>query len=246
MRKILMAIAYDGTAYHGWARQDGTKTVAGTIDRAVSELTGEDVMISGASRTDAGVHALMNMAVLETESKIPAEKFAGALNVRLPEDITIRWSKEADPSFSMREAKFFKTYRYSILNSSFRDPTKRLYTYQVTYELDIERMRDAAKPLVGEHDFKSFCSAHTEAKTTVRIIHSIEIEKNAETVNIRVSGYGFLYNMVRIIVGTLIEAGRGRLDPKDVKDILEACDRTKAGPTVPPEGLTLEFMEILP
>ena len=245
MRRLMLRVAYDGTLYHGWAFQEGQKTVAGTVTAAINELTGEEVELEGASRTDAGVHALMNIAVFDTASSIPPDKFGAALNTKLPEDIVIRSSEEVAPDFSIRKAQTEKTYVYSILNSDFADPLKRLYTYQVRYSLDVDKMYEAAQYLVGKHDFKSFCSVHTQALTTLREITGISAVREGELIKIRVSGYGFLYNMVRIISGTLIEVGRGRLEPEDIPGILSECDRSAAGPTAPPQGLLLEKIRII-
>ena len=245
MRRLMLRVAYDGTLYHGWAFQEGQKTIAGTLIDAIAELTGEKVELEGASRTDAGVHALMNIAVFDTGSPIPSEKFYAALNTKLPGDIKVRTSEEVSPDFSIRKTHTEKTYLYSILNSDFANPIKRLYTYQVKFPLDTDIMEEAAKYLVGKHDFKSFCSIHTQALTTVREITGISISREGDLIGIRVSGYGFLYNMVRIISGTLIETGRGRFKPQDVEEILSACDRSAAGPTAPPQGLLLEKIRIL-
>ena len=231
--------------------------------------------MSGASRTDAGVHALCNLAVFDTDSRIPAQKFSNALNVRLPEQICVIDSREVPADFHPRFCDTVKTYDYVIYNASFPSPRRRRFSFYSYTPFDVEKMRQAAQYLVGEHDFKSFCSVHTQAQTTVRTVTGIEvIEKpcaeeqaallagqGAETVSaqeqparrgvspreivIRVSGTGFLYNMVRIIAGTLMEAGRGAIEPEQVKSILEACDRSKAGPTAPPEGLTLVRYRIL-
>lgn len=245
MKRLMLKVAYDGTDYHGWAVQDGQTTVAGTIKRAIEDLTNEPVELEGASRTDAGVHALMNIAVFDTNTSIPSDKFYAALNTFLPEDIYIRSSEEVCPDFSIRKADTEKTYRYTILNSDFPDPLKRRYTYHVGYKLDVSAMGKAAGCLVGRHDFKSFCSVHTQAQTTIREITGTSVQRRGELVEIEVSGYGFLYNMVRIIAGTLIEVGRGRFDKDRVEAILNAHDRTTAGPTAPPQGLLLEKIRII-
>ncbi len=245
MKRVLLKIAYDGTAYHGWAEQDNAVTVSGCVRDAIESLTGERPELIGSSRTDAGVHALCNLAVFDTASRIPAEKFAGALNSRLPEDIVIRTSVETAPDFSPRTAKTIKTYRYRILKKKENDPLERLYTWRLGYELDTKRMRKAAGFLVGEHDFRAFASAHAQVLTTVRKIISVSVEENAQYIDILVRGYGFLYNMVRIITGTLVEAGRGRLEPEEIREILLSRDRRNAGPTAPPQGLTLMDIELV-
>ena len=276
MKRILLTVAYDGTGYSGFqAQKSGVPTIERELNRAITELTGVETEVSGASRTDAGVHALCNLAVFDTDSRIPPEKFANALNVRLPGQICVQDSREVPPDFHPRFCDTVKTYDYVIYNASFPSPRRRRFSFYSYTPFDVEKMRQAAQYLVGEHDFKSFCSVHTQAQTTVRTVTGIEvIEKpcaeeqaallagqGAETVSaqeqparrgvspreivIRVSGTGFLYNMVRIIAGTLMEAGRGAIEPEQVKSILEACDRSKAGPTAPPEGLTLVRYRIL-
>ena len=282
MKRILLTVAYDGTGYSGFqAQKSGVPTIERELNRALTELTGVETEVSGASRTDAGVHALCNLAVFDTESRIPPEKFANALNVRLPEQICVQNSREVPSDFHPRFCDTVKTYDYVIYNAPFPSPRKKRYTHYSYTPFDVEKMREAAQYLVGEHDFKSFCSIHTQAQTTTRTITEIEVierpceeEQTAERVAamippfdmdndsgtdpgparrtvspreivIRVSGTGFLYNMVRIIAGTLMEAGRGALAPEQIKVILNACDRSKAGPTAPPEGLTLVRYRIL-
>lgn len=261
MRRVMLTIAYDGTAYCGWQLQPGRETIESVLNRCLSELTGETIEVIGASRTDAGVHALGNIAVFDTDSSIPAEKFSYALNRRLPEDIRVRGSREVAADFHPRHCESIKTYEYRICNAEFPIPTKRLYAHFTYVPLDVGLMNRAAAYLVGEHDFKSFCSTDTQAQTTVRRIDSIEVweegagnhtaeDENAcaagqealqtgREIVIRVAGRGFLYNMVRIIAGTLMEVGRGKMPPERVKDILAACDRQTAGPTAPACGLTL-------
>ncbi len=249
MRRVMLTVAYDGTAYSGWQVQPGQETIEGVLNRCISGLTGEAVEVTGASRTDSGVHALGNVAVFDTESLIPAEKFSYALNQRLPEDIRIQGSEEVPVTFHPRHCASRKTYEYRIYNAPFPLPVKRLYAHFTYVPLDIDLMGQAAAYLVGEHDFKSFCSTDTQAQTTVRQIDSVEVREELQAgreIVIRVAGRGFLYNMVRIIAGTLMEVGRGKLPPESVKDILDARDRQKAGPTAPACGLTLvgyEFLE---
>lgn len=238
-RRICLTVAYDGTAYHGFQVQKNRKTIESELNRALSELTGEEIQVIGASRTDAGVHGLCNLAVFDTYFRISAEKFSYALNQRLPEDIRVRESKEVAADFHPRHCKSRKTYEYHILNAAFPDPVKRLYSYFTYVPLDVDRMRQAAAYLVGEHDFASFCSAGSQAETTVRTIYDLAVDRSGEEIVIRVTGSGFLYNMVRIIAGTLMEAGRGRMAPEKMEEILAAKDRTAAGPTAPACGLIL-------
>lgn len=239
MRRIKLTVAYDGTNYHGWQFQPGVPTIEGELNRCLSELLKNEIQVIGASRTDSGVHALGNIAVFDTLSQIPAEKIAYALNQRLPEDIRIRKSQEAAPDFHPRKCASRKTYEYWILNEEFINPMERLYAYFTYVPLQEKSMQEGAKYLIGEHDFQSFCAAGSTAETTVRTVYDITVERKENRILIRVTGNGFLYNMVRIIAGTLIEVGKGRFAPEDVKEILEAKDRTKAGPTAPAKGLRL-------
>lgn len=239
MKRVKLVVAYDGTNYHGWQVQDNGITIEEVLNRTISELVQEDIKVIGASRTDAGVHAWGNVAVFDTESRIPGDKFSFALNQRLPEDIRIQESCEVDADFHPRYADTVKTYEYNILNRRFELPSKRLYAAFCYYPMDIERMNQAAAYLVGEHDFKSFCSAGAQVQTTVRTIYAVNVTKHDDMVHIRITGNGFLYNMVRIIAGTLMQVGTGLMEPEQVKEILEARDRSKAGPTAVAKGLTL-------
>lgn len=239
MKRVKLVVAYDGTNYHGWQVQDNGITIEEVLNRTISELVQEDIKVIGASRTDAGVHACGNVAVFDTESRIPGDKFSFALNQRLPDDIRIQESCEVDADFHPRYADTVKTYEYNILNRRFELPSKRLYAAFCYYPMDIERMNQAAAYLVGEHDFKSFCSAGAQVQTTVRTIYAVNVTKHDDMVHIRITGNGFLYNMVRIIAGTLMQVGTGLMEPEQVKEILEARDRSKAGPTAVAKGLTL-------
>ena len=217
MKRIKLTIAYDGTNYCGWQIQPNGITVEEVVNKALQKLTGEEIQVIGASRTDSGVHALGNVAVFDTETTIPPERISYALNQRLPDDIVIVKSEEVAADFHPRYCDCSKTYEYHILNTRIPIPTKRLTNYFVSYELDIDKMRQAASYLVGEHDFVSFCNVRTDVEDTVRTITELEILKNGEEIMIRISGNGFLYNMVRIIVGTLIRVGRGFYEPEKVK-----------------------------
>lgn len=245
MKRVMLTVAYDGTAYSGFQVQENEKTIEGELNRCLSGLFSEDIKVIGASRTDAGVHALCNVAVFDTNARMPGEKISYALNQRLPEDIRIRRSKEVEADFHPRRCESRKTYEYRIINSQFPLPTKRLYTHFTYIPLDIIRMQAAALYLVGEHDFKSFCSIASQAETTVRTIYDLQVKQEGEEIIIRVTGNGFLYNMVRIIAGTLIEVGKGRWEAEYVPDILNALDRTAAGPTAPARGLMLTNYEFL-
>lgn len=239
MKRIKLTIAYDGTNYCGWQIQPNGITVEEVVNKALKKLTGEEIHVIGASRTDSGVHALGNVAVFDTETTIPPERISYALNQRLPDDIVVVKSEEVEADFHPRYCDCSKTYEYHILNTRIPIPTKRLTNYFVSYELDIEKMRQAAAYLVGEHDFVSFCNIRTDVEDTVRTITELEILQEGEEITIRISGNGFLYNMVRIIVGTLVRVGRGFYEPEKVKEILEAKDRKAAGVTAPPQGLVL-------
>lgn len=302
-RRIKLTVAYDGGNYKGWQIQNPTeerpegdvKTIQGALTMAINSLLkDEKVQLTGASRTDSGVHARGNVAVFDTESSIPCENFPFAINSFLPEDIRVTEAGEVSDDFNPRFVPHVKTYEYKIDNSLIQSPMNRLYSYNFTYALDIQKMQEAASYLVGEHDFVSFVNPDSQVfehgGDAVREIYSIQIlvkkysteentsieaickngdfkaskagvsEKNAEEQNIggkdvlksrkikagdekqitiRISGNGFLYHMIRIIVGTLLQVGNGKRKPEEIKEILEARDRTKAGPTVPAKGLCL-------
>lgn len=239
MKRVLLSVAYDGTEYHGWQVQPNGNTIEAELNRHLSSLLSEQITVTGASRTDAGVHARCNLAVFDTDARIPAEKISYALNQRLPQDIRIRRSLEVDGSFHPRRVETEKTYEYAIYNDRFPLPTQRLYSY-FTYEpLNVELMQRGADFLIGVHDFKSFCSIRSEAESTVREITALVVRRDGCKITIRVSGKGFLYNMVRIIAGTLMEIGREAYPPEKIKEILAVYDRNAAGPTAPAHGLTL-------
>lgn len=245
MKRVMLTVAYDGTNYHGWQIQPNAVTIEAALNEALSALLKEEIKVTGASRTDTGVHALGNVAVFDTQARMPAEKISYALNQRLPEDIRVQASREVARDFHPRRTDSKKAYEYKILNCEFPVPTQRLYSYFTYVPLDAGLMQAAAQYLKGEHDFKSFCSADTSAESTVRTIYDITVEKSGDMIVIRVTGSGFLYNMVRIIAGTLIEAGKGKILPENMAGILEARDRAKAGPTAPACGLTLVGYEFL-
>ena len=243
MKRIMLTVAYDGTAYNGWQVQPNGITIEGELNKALRELLGEDISVIGASRTDAGVHALCNMAVFDTENRILPKKIAPALNARLSEDIRVQRSIEVEPDFHPRRCNTKKTYEYRIYMGRYENPIGRQYAHFVYVPLDVEKMQTAAEYLVGEHDFKSFCVAKAQVLTTVRTLYSAEVKKEGAYLLIRVSGSGFLFNMVRIIAGTLLEVGKGKMEPEQVKEILKAKDRQAAGPTAPARGLTLVSFE---
>ena len=243
MKRIFLRVAYDGTDFVGWQIQSEGRTVEGELNKAINALTGETIEVIGASRTDSGVHAKGNVAVFDTESTIPADRFMYALNSLLPEDVSIVESKEVADDFHPRHCTSIKTYEYRIFVSRINDPLKRRYAYRFPTDLDVNRMDEAAKYLIGEHDFKSYCCVRTQAETTVRKLYSADVFHDGDDIVIRVSGAGFLYNMVRIIAGSLMEVGSGKKDTLFIKEALEGTDRTLAGPTAEPQGLTLINIE---
>lgn len=238
-KRVRLTVAYDGTNYHGWQVQNNGITIESELNRCLSELFGERIEVIGASRTDAGVHALGNIAVFDTNARMPAEKISYALNQRLPEDIRIQRSEEVAADWHPRRCGSRKTYEYRIYRGEFPMPVKRLYSYFTYRPLNIAAMREAAALLAGEHDFKSFCQTGAQAESTIRTVYELEVEEQGPELVIRVCGSGFLYNMVRIIAGTLMEVGEGKRTPQQMRDILEKKDRGAAGPTAPAHGLTL-------
>ena len=235
----MLRVSYDGTDFCGWQVQNEMRTVEGELNKAINELTGETTEVIGASRTDSGVHAKGNVAVFDTESSIPAEKFMYAINSLLPDDVTVVESKEADGDFHPRHCRSVKTYEYRIYTSRINNPLKRRFAFRFPTDLNVEKMDEAAKYFIGVHDFKSFCCVRTQAETTIREIFSADVFRDDEDIVIRVTGAGFLYNMVRIIAGSLMEVGSGKYESVHIKEVLEGTDRTLAGPTAEPQGLTL-------
>ena len=238
-KRIRLKISYDGTVYHGWQIQDGAVTVEGVLTEAVREAVGSPVEVIGASRTDAGVHALGNVAVFDADTPIPADKMAMVLNKLLPDDISIVCSDEVPSDWHPRKQDCRKTYEYRIYTSPVRMPLKRLYAHYTYNDLDIGEMDRAAAFFTGEHDFTAFCAAGSQATTFTRTIYACSVKKDGNEAVISVTGSGFLYNMVRIIAGTLFEVGLGRKKADDIPGIIDSLDRRKAGPTLPACGLTL-------
>lgn len=250
MRRIRLTIAYDGTAYCGFQLQPELPTVEGELNRALRELTGENITVIGASRTDSGVHAYGNVVVFDTGSSIPADRFPLALQAHLPADIRAVKGGEVGEDWHPRKTDCIKTYEYSYDCGRIEDPKQRLYSSFSRYVPDVDKMREAAAYLTGEHDFTSFANPSSqvlkEGGSAVRYIYSVDISairdgREIDNVNviIRITGNGFLYNMVRIIAGTLMNVGTGLWEPERVKTALDARDRTKAGPTAEARGLTL-------
>ena len=243
MKRVKLTVAYDGTNYCGWQVQPNGITIESELNKQLSELLKEEIHVIGASRTDAGVHAKGNVAVFDTSARMPAEKISYALNTRLPEDIRIQESCEVAADFHPRFRKTVKTYEYKICNRRFPDPCTRLYSLFYYWDLDTEKMRQAAQYLVGTHDFTSFCTNKPEVTDRVRTIYSLDVLQDGEMITIRVCGNGFLYNMVRIITGTLLRVGSGMIKPEEIPAILDAKDRSRAGETARPHGLTLVKIE---
>lgn len=251
MRHVKLLIEYDGTNYHGWQSQRSGGTIQDLLTEAVFGITGETVRLTGASRTDAGVHALSQVAVFETDSRLPAGVIMRAMNAKLPSDIRILGAEDEDVSFHPRYDATRKSYFYIL--SSGNNPSVFLhrYVWYVKAGVDLGAMTESSRALIGEHDFSSFRGAGCGSRHPVRTVHDITVSRlheinfmtvsvKGEFVRIRIEANAFLRHMVRNIVGSLVEVGRGRLSPEDLPDILEACDRTKAGPTAPAHGLFLE------
>lgn len=245
MRRIKLVVAYDGTDYCGFQVQNNGPTIEGELNKVLSELFKEDIKVIGASRTDSGVHAYCNVAVFDTDARMPAEKMLYALNQRLPEDIRVQSSCEVASDFHPRHTDSRKTYEYRIYNAPVQNPMKRRFALWNYHNLDVDKMKKAAAYLEGEHDFKSFCSADTQVESTVRTIYSAQVTQTGEDIVISVCGNGFLYNMVRIIAGTLLEVGKGKIEPNEMDRILNERNRQVSGPTAPPHGLTLVKYEFL-
>ncbi|OGO82530.1 MAG: tRNA pseudouridine(38-40) synthase TruA [Clostridiales bacterium GWD2_32_19] len=243
MRSIMLVVAYDGTNYCGWQSQTNGLSVQEKIENACKEKFKQKVIVRGCSRTDAGVHAEHQVVAIQVDTDITIEKIPLMLNSSLPNDIVVKYAKYVPLNFNpIRDTKY-KIYRYSILNTDIRVPKMMRYAAYYYKTLDIKLMRQAAKFMIGTHDFKAFCSSEKATKTTVRTIYDIQIknEKN-NIINIYVKGNGFLHHMVRIIAGTLIKVGEKTIDKNKIKNIIDSMERKNAGPTAPPEGLTLEYV----
>jgi tRNA pseudouridine38-40 synthase len=241
IRNIKLVIHYDGTNYHGWASQPETATVQGTIEEVIEKLTGQPVKVYGSSRTDAGVHALGQVANFRINSPVPTENFSNALNNLLPQDITISDVCEMPEDFDAISDTVEKRYDYLINTTPIR-PVLARNQWHRPGQLDIGKMHQAAQKFVGKKDFKSFASAADQRESSVRTITLCQVEQEGDVIKISVAADGFLYNMVRNIVGTLVEVGRGRWEPDMIDTILEAKDRNAGGPIAPASGLCL--MEI--
>ena len=242
MKRILLTIAYDGTNYSGWQKQKNPAvvTVEGELTKALRQLFRNSALeCIGASRTDAGVHALGQRAVVDVETSIPAEKIPLAIRSFLPADIVVTKAEEVPAAFHPRFDCVKKTYEYRFWNAPVKNPKERLYSAYVQKPLEVERMNEGAKAFLGTHDFAAFCAAGAQVSTTVRTIFDCRVEKQGNCVRILVTGDGFLYNMVRILAGTLLAVGMGKTDPERVAEIIAGKDRQAAGQTAEPQGLTL-------
>ena len=236
-----MVIQYDGARYKGWQKQtDDVNTVQGRLEDILSGMTGENIQLIGCGRTDAGVHALNYTANFHTNSIMSTETMFKYINDNLPDDIALLSAKDASERFHARYNILSKTYLYRINNSRVRSVFDRRYVYNINEQLNLENMRLCSEALTGTHDFQSFTTLKSKTKSTIRTINYINIEEKDGVIQIEINGNGFLWNMVRIILGTLIEAGKGRLKVKDVEDILNAKKRAEAGPMVPAKALFLK------
>ena len=244
MRNIKLTIEYDGKDFNGWQKQPNKLNIQGEIERAIEIITGgEKVELIASGRTDAGVNALGQVANFRTESTMPIEKMAYAINSQLKKAIRVQKAEEVDEKFHSRYTCKKKTYRYTINNSEQGSAIFRYMQYHYPVKLDENKMNEGVKYLIGEHDFKSFKASGTSSKSSVREIYDAKVWREGDLIHIELTGNGFLYNMIRIIAGTLIEVGEGAIEPAEVKAILEAKDRSKAGKTVSPSGLCLMGVE---
>ncbi|MBD3426331.1 MAG: tRNA pseudouridine(38-40) synthase TruA [Candidatus Omnitrophica bacterium] len=239
MRNIKLTIAYDGTAYKGWQVQKNGRTVQGELQKAVKKVFGAGHCVHGAGRTDAGVHAIAQVANFKTSGKIHVENIKAALNALLPVDIAVKDAEEVPAGFHSRFTPSRKYYRYDILNQQDRDPFCEKYSWRVPYKLNTSLMKREASCLQGRHDFKSFQASDKRQRSSVRRIFNIRVTSRKPHLSVDIEGEGFLYNMVRNIVGTLVDIGRGYLPPGSMKKILKAKKRSEAGPTAPAKGLFL-------
>ena len=243
MRNIKLTIEYDGKDFNGWQKQPDKLNIQGTIERAIKDITGEDVELNASGRTDAGVHAYGQVANFKTNSNLPLEKFPIAINSKLKKSIIIKKAEEVDERFHSRLACKRKTYRYVINNSYVGTAIYRNLECHIPQKLDVESMKRAVKFFEGEHDFKAFKASGTSSKSSVRTIYKANVYEVGERIYIELTGNGFLYNMVRIISGTLVEVGIGKIKPEEIPQIIHEGKRDKAGKTLPPQGLYLLNVE---
>ncbi len=244
MRNIKLTIEYDGKDFNGWQKQPDKLNIQGTIEKAIEQITGETVDLNASGRTDRGVHAFGQVANFKTNSNLPIEKFPIALNSNLKKSIRIKQAEEVEENFHSRLSCKRKTYRYVINNSQYGTAIYRNLETHIPMKLDIEKMQKAVKYFVGEHDFKAFKASGTSSKSSVRTIYDAKvIQMPDDKIWIELTGSGFLYNMVRIISGTLVEVGMGKIEPKEIENIIKSQKRENAGKTLPPQGLYLVNVE---
>ena len=244
MRNIKLTIEYDGKDFNGWQKQPNKLNIQGEIEKAIKQITGEEVDLTASGRTDAGVHALGQVANFKTNSELPIEKFPIAINANLKKSIVIKSAEEVEERFHSRLTCKRKTYRYVINNSKYGTAIYRNLETHIPMKLDIQKMQQAVKYFEGEHDFKAFKSSGTSSKSSVRTIYKAEvIDAGNERIYIELTGNGFLYNMVRIIAGTLVDVGLEKIEPEDIKEIIKSQKRENAGKTLPPQGLYLVRVE---
>ena len=244
MRNIKLTIEYDGKDFNGWQKQPNKLNIQGTIEKAIERITGKEVELMASGRTDRGVHALSQVANFKTDSKLPIEKFPIAINSNIKNSIRIKDAEEVDENFHSRLSCKKKTYRYVINNSKYGSSIYRNLETHIPVKLNVNKMKEAIKYFEGEHDFKAFKASGTSNKSSVRTIYKGEvIKKEDERIWIELTGNGFLYNMVRIIAGTLVDVGLGKIEPIEIKDIIKSKDRQKAGKTLAPQGLFLVKVE---
>ena len=239
MRNIKLTIEYDGKKFNGWQKQPDKLNIQGEIENAIKEITGEEVDLIGSGRTDAGVHAIAQVANFKTNSNLPIEKFAIAINSKLKKSIVIKEAEEVEERFHSRYNAKQKTYRYVINNSKQGTAIYRDLECHIPMDLNIEEMKKAAKYFEGEYDFKAFKASGTSSKSSIRTIYKAEVIAEGDRIKIELTGNGFLYNMVRIISGTLVDVGLGKIKPEEIPCIIESGDRSKAGKTLPAHGLYL-------
>jgi tRNA pseudouridine38-40 synthase len=246
MRNLKLTLEYDGTHYLGWQRQPQGMTIQEALESAVLQITGEETQVIGAGRTDAGVHARGQVANLHTTTPLTPERFRGALNAVLPRDIAVLEVEEVPDDFNSRFAARSKLYRYTVWNQRVRPVFERGFCWHVRWEIDLDLLAHASAMLPGEHDFSAFRSSNTDTETTVRTVYRAEWRRDEPKLLFEIEGNGFLYNMVRALVGTLVEVGRGKISPAEFGRILESKDRTRAGRTAPAQGLCLMRVDYEP
>ena len=234
-----LTMAYDGTNYHGWQRQKNGITVQEILENVLSGIAGENVVVTGCSRTDAGVHARVYVCSFGMNTTIPAEKIPFVLNTKLPPDIRAYKCEVMHEDFNARFETVTKAYEYKIVNAPFQNPLMRNFAWHYPIKLDLDKMQKAAKIIQGKHDFASFCAAGSVVKSTVRNLTELTVTRNGDIITVRAAADGFLYNMVRIIVGTLVYVGCGKLSENDIAELIEKKDRRLLGITAPPQGLAL-------